>query len=315
MKLNTNLFKTIVGGTLASFLSIGAIAANPNNNDPISTTENNTAPILYSKHMTDYNSVEEVLKDFSFWGAIDPNSIELKEFETPAGSTTPSSTKKQLKFTIKDRRIPSGFTINPNMELVGKEMRMEMRLVPDKADHDVRFGDGRNNGDVTAGWRVHYKDKTDQLVYTVGNENSKLNDFQKQGFYPGFETLPDADPNFKPDGFVNDWFFYCTSDNDVMKPGSRTPGGVRPMKDTNKRHAAKVNPNVNYVEAPDKAIISQVDILIGGSTYKLWQDPNKFSGYDPETGFPKAKEDYVNVMNFQGDVYITYIEWGDKQVN
>lgn len=315
MKAKKIFLKKILKGSLASLLLISGVnftmaGTTKTTNDPEKITTTPTVESeYYSKHMSAYSSIEEVLKDFSFWGAIDKSSIELVE------KNENGETKKQLKFRITDRRIPSGFSIKPEKAVLGEKMRIEMCMIPDEKDREIRFGDGRNNRTITAGWRIHIKDMKENVDYIPGVNPANFNDYQMQGFYPGYENLATADASFEPKGFVNDWFFYCTSDNQSMKPNSNVPGGSRPLNDLYKRHAGKINPSCNYIENPERGIVKQLDILIGGSTYKLWESASNFSGYDESTGFPKAKEDYDKAMNFQGEVYITYIEWGDASVD
>ncbi len=279
-------------------------------NDTVFKRRTSLENSVYRVYFEDYDSVEDVKNDFSFFGAIDENSIELGEFDPPKTSLVASSRPKQLKFTIKDRRIPSGFSFKPNIHLFNWLMYIEMRLVPDDTDYQVRFGaSNRDNREITAGWRTHFYDVEEEQTYVAGTNPASFGDYQKAGFYPGYELLPDADPNFDPNGFLNDWWFHCSKTYDAMvPPNGSLPGGKREFWDIKGRHAAKINPNCNYVEKPERALISQCDVLIGGSTYKLWEAADNY----PITseGIPANEANYGSLMNFQGDVYLTSIEWG-----
>ena len=278
---------------------------------------------VYRAYMKDYNSVQDVLKDISFWGAIDEESIELAEFDPPGGSVVESSHPKQLKFTIKDRRVPSGFSFYPDVHLPNRLMYLEMRLVCDSADYFVRFGEGRNNKKVTSAWRLHYYDVIDKDTFVAGTNPADFTDYQDE-FYPNYEYLPNADSTFNPLGFLNDWEFNCSMTNDPMLPPNGTlQGAKREFNDLVNRHSHRIHPLADdqldaseysyysYKNHPERARVAQADVLIGGSIYSLWQDPETtLSGYDEETGFPRDKTDWGELRNFQGDVYLTAIEWG-----
>ncbi|MBB6463654.1 DUF5017 domain-containing protein [Flammeovirga kamogawensis] len=290
--------------------------------DTVFRRRTSTDDAVYKTFFKDYNTVEEVLEDFKFFGAIE--DIELGEFGTPEGSVVESSHPKQLKFRIADRRIPSGFTFKPNIRLFNRLMYLEMRLVPDAEDRFVRFEEGRNNTKVTSAFRLHFYDRIDDQLYTPGINPLSFTDYQFRGFYPNFQSLPNADPSFNPNGFLNDYTFSCSKSNDAMlPPNGKLIGGRREFNDVSNRHMHKIHPltasglgnndysEYSYKSHPERAIVREVDVLIGGSTYNLWEDPEtNYSGYDEETGFPNNPSDYDRTRNFQGDVYVTSIEWG-----
>ena len=76
---------------------------------------------LFYKYFKDYQSIEDVKKDFEFFGAIDNiQLVPYKKGDFPEALMEMSYIgTNQLKFTVTDRRIPSGIRMKPNIHIFG----------------------------------------------------------------------------------------------------------------------------------------------------------------------------------------------------
>ena len=76
---------------------------------------------LFYKYFKNYQTVEEVKKDFEFFGAIENiQLISYKKGDFPEALMEMSYIgTNQLKFTVSDRRIPSGIRMKPDIHILG----------------------------------------------------------------------------------------------------------------------------------------------------------------------------------------------------
>jgi hypothetical protein len=107
---------------------------------------------IWNRYFKDYKTMDDVKKDFTFFGAI--SNIELGVY----GDKFPQALlnvkypdKNQLKFTVTDRRIPSGFIFDPNIYLFGGKSNnpgfsiFETRFVSVSEDKSIRKLGGNVN--------------------------------------------------------------------------------------------------------------------------------------------------------------------------
>lgn len=274
---------------------IKAIMENDWNSFYDSCYRTNLAPTgyntIWNRYFKDYKTIEDVKKDFTFFGAI--SNIELGVY----GDKFPQALlnvkypdKNQLKFTVTDRRIPSGFIYNPGIYLFGGKSNnpcfsiFETRFVSVNEDKAIRKAG--NNFVIPAFFELTIHN----------NDTNKDTAFYKQVYYfRSFETddILSARPT---EGFYNFSDFY---------------DGTPYLKD--------------YLNnAPEKIKMSQVKVYVTGRStldagtysYDLNGDgvmESYNAELDPATGLPIKETDYAKYNAFQGDVYLSYIEMGTQE--
>ena len=152
----------------------------------------------WNRYFKDYMTLADVNKDFTFFGAI--SNIELGVY----GDKFPEALlnvkypdKNQLKFTVTDRRIPSGFIFNPHIYLFGGKNNnpcfsiFETRFVSCDADRTVRktassyvmipaYFDVTTHNNITGKDSTFYKQ---QYFYRTFQTNDILSGRPTEGFY------------------------------------------------------------------------------------------------------------------------------------
>lgn len=229
---------------------------------------------IWKRTMADYASVEDVLKDFEFFGAVE--NIELGEFERPACSMMDMTHKKVLKFSITDRNTVSGFKFKPNIHLFNWDIFYEMRLVPCKEDSLARFN-GRNNKEVHA-------------LFNMTLE--KVED--------GSKTVLSGDTWNGSGPWCWDYFFYVYQTYEPMLP-PRQNGAYNEFHSVRSR---MMNENNYGYYHPEEYRACEMKIGFGWPR-QPWENGDDFQV--DENGFPKNLSNY---KGFQGDVYIDHIQWG-----
>ena len=233
-------------------------------------------PCVWRRDMKDYASLEQLKQDFEFFGAVE--NIQLGVFDKPAWSMVENSSKHQLKFTIADRNVVSGFTIKPNIHLYNWDMFFEMRLVPCAADSTARFV-GRSN-------------KTIHSLYNVTIKN--VND--------GSEVVSSGDFWNGSGPFCWDYFFYVYQTGEPILPpwGDGSKHEFYSLRD---RIQSQNRPS--YRE-PDNHVASELKVGFG------WPRQPWENGPDWELNGNHFPASLSNYAGFQGDVYITSIQWGQE---
>jgi hypothetical protein len=255
----------------------------------------NFAPAGYNctwnRYFKDYNTLEDVKKDFEFFGAV--SNIELGVY----GDKFPEAflnvkypDKNQLKFTITDRRIPSGIIFKPHIYLFGGTINQpgfsifETRFVSNDEDRLVR----KTGSNV---WIPAYFDIT-----THNNETLKDSTFYAQIYN-----------------------FMTTQTNDILS--ARPSEGFYKLSDFFSGFPY-LDSLINM--APEKIEIAQIKMYMNGRctlqqgnySYDLDGDGIQESynvPLNPETGLPANESDYNNYSGFQGDVYLSYLEVGTDE--
>lgn len=255
---------------------------------------------LFYKYLKDYASVEDVKKDFEFFGAIE--NIELvpyKKGDFPEALIEMSyPNTNQLKFTVTDRRIPSGIRMKPDIHLFGglanqpANTVIESRFVACDADRAIRKYS--NDAWVAAYFGLH----TEQLE-DFGEQTAGYKYYCKQ----------------------NDRSFGAFQTND---PLSRRPteGYYRFSEMYNNDPYLQ-----KFLDNGEKLVLRQVDMFVNGrstyetsssSAYKYDLDGDGIMEYyecelDPATGLPVHESDYAKYRGFQGDIYLSFIEMGTDE--
>lgn len=245
----------------------------------------------WNRYLKDYQSLEEVSQDFEFFGAIE--NIELGVYgddfpEALFNTTYPD--KNQLKFTITDRRIPSGVIIKPNIHLFGGPANQpafsifETRFVSSDEDKAVR-------GSSANSFIPAYFD-----VRTLDLETGK--DTVISGRLREYRTFMTNDPlSARPtEGFYPFSNFY--NGNNYLR---------------------------FFLEsAPERLVMTELTMYMNGRATEnegnFWYDldgDGELESYDilldPNTGLPLNESDYTRYRGFQGDVYISYINLGTNE--
>lgn len=255
---------------------------------------------LFYKYFKDYQSIEDVKKDFEFFGAIDNiQLVPYKKGDFPEALMEMSYIgTNQLKFTVTDRRIPSGIRMKPNIHIFGGLANqpgntiIESRFVACDADRAIRKYS--NDAWVAAYFGLHTEQLEDFQGYSAGY---KYYTFQDERSYGAFQT------------------------ND---PLSRRPTeGFYKLGDMYNRDTY-LQP---FLDHGEKIILRQVDMYVNGrSTFVAADDsPYKYDldgdgvlesyecELDPATGLPVHEADYTKYKGFQGDVYLSFIEMGTDE--
>lgn len=255
---------------------------------------------LFYRYFKDYKTVEDVKKDFEFFGAIE--NIQLVPYQKgdfPEALMEMSYIgTNQLKFTVKDRRIPSGMRMKPNIHVVGGLANQsgiiiaESRFVACDADRAIRKYS--NDPWVAAYWGLH----TEQL------EN-----------YEGYST------GYMYNALRNERSFGAFQTND---PLSRRPteGFYKLCEMYNGDSYLQ-----KFLDHGDKLVLRQVEMYVNGrSTFETGNDSPYAYDLDgdgvmeyyecelnPTTGLPVKEADYTKYRGFQGDVYLSFIEMGTDE--
>ena len=146
---------------------------------------------LFYKYFKDYQSIEDVKKDFEFFGAIDNiQLVPYKKGDFPEALMEMSYIgTNQLKFTVTDRRIPSGIRMKPNIHIFGGLANqpgntiIESRFVACDADRAIRKYS--NDAWVAAYFGLHTEQLEDFQGYSAGY---KYYTFQDERSYGAFQT-------------------------------------------------------------------------------------------------------------------------------
>ena len=245
----------------------------------------------WNRYFKDYKTVDEVKKDFEFFGAI--SNIELGVY----GDKFPEALlpvkypdKNQLKFTVTDRRKPSGFIFNPHIYLFGGKANnpgfsvFETRFVSCDADRAIR-----KKASVVL-IPAFFE------ITTHNNETKQDLAFYKQQYY--FRTF---------------------QTNDILS--ARPTEGYYSF--------SEFYDGIPYLQnlmntAPEKIEMSKVKAYVtgrstldeGSFSYDLDGNgiPEKYTAeLDPATGLPIKEADYSKYNGFQGDVYLSYLELGTNE--
>lgn len=229
---------------------------------------------VWKRNMADYASVEDLKKDFEFFGAVE--NVELGDFERPSVSQMDMSQKRVLKFSITDRNVVSGISFRPNVHLYNWDIFYEMRLVPCEDDYKARF-EGRNNMQVHALWNMTLKSLAD-----------------------GSETVSSGDTWNGSGPWCWDYFFYIYKTFEPVFP-PRSDGSFCEFYSLRDRIQ---NQNRYGFEHPDEYVASELRIGFGWPR-QPWENGEGYTV--DEKGFP---DNLNNYHGFQGDVYIASIQWG-----
>ncbi|MCF0175225.1 MAG: hypothetical protein HUJ94_00140 [Bacteroidales bacterium] len=228
----------------------------------------------WKRTMADYATLEDLKKDFEFFGAVD--NIQLGEFERPACSQIDMSHKKVLKFSITDRQTISGIIFHPDVHLYNWDIFYEMRLVPCQEDSVARFV-GRTNREVHALWNMTLKCLAD-----------------------GKETVCSGDYWNGSGPWCWDYYFYIYPTYEPVFP-PRNDGSFCEFYSVRDRIK---NQNPYGFAHPDEYVASEMKIGFGWPRQPWENGPDYVLD---EKGFPANLGNY---HGFQGDVYISSIQWG-----
>lgn len=255
---------------------------------------------LFYKYFKDYKNLDEVKKDFEFFGAIE--NIELvpyKKGDFPESLMEMSYIgTNQLKFTVTDRRIPSGIRFKPDIHLFGGldnqpgNSIIESRFVA--CDEDRAIRKYSNDPWVTSYWGIHTEQLDDYNGYKAGYKYYTLKDIRSFGAFQTNDPLSGR----PTEGFYPLWDFY--NRDTYLQP---------------------------FLDCGEKLVIRQIDLYVNGratkeaaegSPYKYDLDGDGQMEYyeceiNPETGLPSHEADYAKYRGFQGDVYISFLEIGTDE--
>ena len=257
---------------------------------------------IWNRYFKDYETLEQVYEDFEFFGAYsDVELVRYNEDDFPEAMMQMSYPgTNQLKFTVTDRRIPTGIRIKPDIHLFGGSENqpgfsiIESRYVACDEDRKVRAFS--NDAKVPAYFGLH----TEQL--------------EASGEYPAgyeYEVCTQAGDRY--------WGAFQTNDPLSGRPTE----GFYKLSDiyTSDTYLA---PFLDYGE---KLVIRQIDIY---STYRCTKPAAETSQWrydldgdgqleyyecelDPETGLPVRESDSVYYAGVQGDVYLSFLEIGSNE--
>ena len=257
---------------------------------------------IWNRYFKDYETLEQVYEDFEFFGAYsDVELVTYNEDDFPEAMMQMSYPgTNQLKFTVTDRRIPTGIRIKPDIHLFGGSENqpgfsiIESRYVACEEDRKVRAFS--NDAKVPAYFGLY----TEQL--------------ETFGEYP-------AGYKYEMCAQAGDRYWGAFQTNDPLS--GRPTEGFYKLSDiyTSDTYLA---PFLDYGE---KLVIRQMDIY---STYRCTKPAAETSQWrydldgdgqleyyecelDPETGLPVRESDYVYYAGFQGDVYLSFLEIGSNE--
>jgi len=251
---------------------------------------------LFYCYFKDYKSIEEVKRDFEFFGAID--NIQLVPYnkgDFPEALMEMSYIgTNQLKFTITDRRIPSGIKFKPNIHFFGGAANqsgntiIESRFVACAEDRALRKY--TNEPWIPVRWGIYTEQLADHEGYPAGYQHYCL---RSEGRFAAFQT---NDPlSRRPtEGFYK---FSIIYEEDYLRKFFEKDG--------------------------EKLVLRQVDLYMNGELTE-GADSSSPWAYDfdgkgvkyyqcelnPATGLPVRENDYPRYRGFQGDVYMSFIEAG-----
>ncbi|MFI3333296.1 MAG: hypothetical protein SNI51_03705 [Rikenellaceae bacterium] len=256
----------------------------------------------WHKYFKDYETMSEVYEDFDFFGAIeDVELVVYNEGDFPEALLDMSFPgTNQLKFTITDRRIPSGISFKPNINMMatnssdrGGYTLIESRLVACDEDKVVR--EGGNSYSPPAWWTFY----TEQLVdYGDWSTGYKYEITNSKGVW--LASLTNDPLSGRPtNGFyaLNEIFL---NDSEYLS---------------------------YFVDQEEKVMITDMDLYFTrncvdyGSDTSEWKYDLDQDGVDeyyscelnPNTGLPVNSSDYNKYKGFQGDVYLSFLEIGTDE--
>lgn len=245
----------------------------------------------WNRYLKDYNTLDDVKKDFGFFGAI--SDIQLGVFNDFSESliNTTYPTQNQLKFTITDRRIPSGIIIKqPNIFLLG----------------------GNNNTPAFSIFETRFvMDSIDRAV------RKKANTY----LVPAYFDISTREVDTNKDTTIHAplYYFRAFQTNDPLT--ARPTEGFYRFGDL-----YNGNSYLSYFlnNAPDKLMMTELKVYMNGRStenngsymYDLNND-GIAEGYEvplnPATGLPQNESDYPKYGGFEGDVYVSYINLGTNE--
>lgn len=254
----------------------------------------------WNRYFKDYKSLEEVRRDFEFFGAIE--NVELVTYnkgdfpESMIEMSYPGT--NVLKLTVTDRRVPSGIRIKPNIHIMGGAANeagnsiIESRFVACDADRAVR----RYSNDfwVSAWWGLHTVQTEEYGGNPAGYEHEAIVQHRNWGAFLTNDPLTGR----PSEGFYKIWEMY--NNDTYLKP---------------------------FLDCGEKLALREMDIYFTrrctnpGADDSPWQYDLDGDGVqeayecelDPATGLPVKEADYGYYRGFQGDVYLSFLEMGSKE--
>tara|TARA_R110002050_G_scaffold171837_1_gene303943 strand:+ start:9642 stop:10913 length:1272 start_codon:yes stop_codon:yes gene_type:complete len=245
-------------------------------------------PTTWYRYLKDYSSLSEVNEDFELYGAIE--DVDLGVYNDFPQSLIQASYPDEnvLKFTVADRRVHSGIKFKPNIHIFGKGMepaysQMEIRFVSSEEDKEIRR---KSNVKDIATW------------YTV--------------------TVHDIESNTDTTA-SRPIFAYRTYETDDLITARTSDGFIQfgQMMESHFKY---------WLDNPEKGYVKEVDMRLTGqlarpgnanNTNHHYYDFNGGEYYieelNPTTGLPVKESDYRQYKGFQGDIYLSWIEWGTKE--
>lgn len=243
-------------------------------------------PTKWYRYLKDYSSLSDVEMDFQFYGAIE--NIDLGVYNNFPQSLIKATypDKNVLKFTVSDRTVNSGIIFQPNIYVFGKGMdpafsQFEIRFVSSEEDKVVRRVSG--NKDIIRELSI--------TIYDV-ETNEEHTATKSFGNFMTYETDDPMTARTSP-GFINIGQF-MEQEFDY------------------------------YLENPEKGYIKEVKFKLNGELARKGNQSNGFyydfnggeyyrEQLDPVTGLPINENDYIHYRGFQGDVYLSWIEFGTDE--
>lgn len=253
------------------------------------------------RYFKDYKTMDEVRKDFDFFGAI--KDVQLVKCDNDAfpesliGMSYPG--ENILKLTVTDRRIPSGITFKPHIHIMspineqGGNSIIESRFVACDADRAIHIYSHRYF--VPSWWGVHTEQTEAHEDYPKGYTHESVINLHNWGVFPTNDPLSGR----PTEGFYKLGEFFRLNDEYIKK----------------------------FTNHSEKLEITQIDLYFtkqctnfvdSTSTYHYDLDGNGVDEYyecelDSQTGLPVNPSDYHFYSGFQGDVYLSYLEIGSEE--
>ena len=244
-------------------------------------------PTTWYRYLKDYASLSEANEDFELYGAI--QDVDLGVYNFPQSLIKPSYPDENvLKFSITDRTVHSGIKFRPDIHIFGDGMepaysQMEIRFVSSEEDKQIRR-------------KSNVKDIA--TFYTV--------------------TLHDIESNTDTIA-TQSIFAYRTYETDDLITARTSDGFIQFGRIMEQRF--------NYwLKNPEKGYIKEVDMRLTGELARPGDENNPnhyyydFNGgqyfreeLDPNTGLPVNESDYRRYRGFQGDIYLSWMEFGTNE--
>jgi len=240
------------------------------------------------KYLKDYTSLDEVNEDFEFYGAI--NNVDLGVYNNFPQALIQASYPDEnvLKFSITDRRVQSGIKFKPNIHVFGKGKepaysQFEIRFVSSEEDKEIRR-------------KSNVKDIATYYTVTVHDIESNTDTIASQSI-----------------------FAYRTYETDDLITARTSDGFIQFEQIMRNKFAY-------WLDNPEKGYVKEVDMRLTGqlarpgnanNTRHYYYDFNGGEYYieqlNPNTGLPVKEADYRFYKGFQGDIYLSWIEFGTKE--